>query len=316
MKKFLINLTILLALILLFALPTLAADNQSMNISATISSNPANGENVKIGDTITYTITLKNNDDKNYLMPMLFAYIPDGTEYISMTSSDTRMKDAGENDVNFDKDHNLVNVGALSLDAKSTITFTLKVKVLDSASEIKFAHFSSEDINNAKEEDSPAGVTLYLVFNSSALNLTEEELSEMTEEEYDELIQKEISESAEIFELFEDKETLEELQTAINGKAYINVLTNAQTHKVIKEEPAKEEPAKEEPAKEEPAKEEPAKEEPAKEELSKDETTPVVVEEKPKAMKKWGKDYNFAPVTIIALIALSFTVVNYKKNKQ
>ncbi|MFR8103761.1 MAG: LPXTG cell wall anchor domain-containing protein [Clostridia bacterium] len=232
MKNKRIVITLLLAIVIFAGMVTQSFAAIGDGVSATVTSNPANGAEVKEGDEITYTITLKNNSDKVYYIPTLMTQIPSSTEFVSISTDN--MPAAPE----VDEATGTITCLGEKLDAHAQQVYTLKVKVTQaSTGEINYAHRTEHDEN-------ASGAVMFMLFNS----LDEAELNEVFA----------IIESDE----FNNAATRDEAQALLGEKAYLGIVTQKQFHTIARTEqptnpvpstkPTTQEPAIQEPVIQEP----------------------------------------------------------------
>jgi len=273
-KKLVITILLILAIVISMVQPVSAAIGDG--ITTTVTSNPASGQEVKAGDIITYSITIKNTSDAMYYIPTVMAIIPEGTEYVSMETDDMPTEPVVET---IETLTSVTGTGII-IGANAEKTFTLKVKVKEDATgEINFAHRTERD-------DEGTGAVMFMLFNT----VDEEELNEV----FDILNSEE----------FANAETLEEAQVLFGDKAYMGIVTQKQTHKVV----AVEEEPEVKPDEDEETQPEVKPEE-------KPETKPVVKDEKPTELPKTGREVNNVGIAIATLVLIASVAIIYKKQK-
>ena len=210
-KRILMTMIIMLGIIVAMTIPSFAAMGDG--VTATVTSNPASGEEIKAGDEITYTVTIKNDSDQVYYLPTLMTQAPTSTEYVSITTTD-----AVEGGTVVDSSGLVTCIGTM-IDARSEQVYTVKVKVAEGATgEIKYAQVTESD------EETP-GVVMFLLYNPNA------DMNEIME----------IVES----DAFAAAQTRDEAQALLGDRAYIGIVTQPQTLKVAEEEQQPVEPTPE-----------------------------------------------------------------------
>lgn len=219
-----VNKRIIVAMLLIFAMLIVGMATKSFaaigdGVTATVTSNPANGAEVKVGDIITYTITIKNDSDRGYWMPTLMTQIPASTEFVSITTNDMIEDGATVED-------GVVTCMGTALVAHSEQVYTLKVKVTqDATGEINYAHIT-------EEEEDGTGAVLFLLFNSADPMEIQDVLDILDSEE------------------FENAATRAEAQALLGEKAYMDIVTQKQFHTIAKTEEQPVTPTPEKPVEE------------------------------------------------------------------
>lgn len=283
-----VNKRILMAIILVIAIILGMATQVSAvgeNITTTITTTPGNGGTVKPGDEITYTITMKNTSDAGYLFPSLITQIPEGTEYVSCTASEIVM---AEDNPYFDPETGMVLCMGDSIHPNSEIVFTLKVKVLETASgNINYANVSvgSEDT---------AGALAYIVFSTYDPNLFDQVYEGINSE------------------AFQNATTIEEAQSALGENVYITVVEQSQTLTVSENGEETTNPETN-PGTEQETEE---TEQENQEEITNTNTEPVVEGEKPTELPKTGRDFSTVIFVTATLMIVAGVIIVMKKQSK
>ena len=282
-----VNKRILMAIILVITIILGMATQVSAvgeNITTTITTIPGNGGTVKPGDEITYTITMKNTSDAGYAFPTLITQIPEGTEYVSCTASEMAISDGNPS---VDPETGTIMCIGDSIHPNSEIVFTLKVKVLETASgNINYANVSvgSEDT---------AGALMYIVFatgNIQEINQAYENLDS---------------------EAYQNATTLEEAQSALGENVYITVVEQSQTLTVSENGEETTDPETN-PGTEQENEQETEQEN--KEDVTNKE--PVVEGEKPTELPKTGRDFSTVIFATATLMIVAGVVTVMKKQSK
>lgn len=271
-KKVFVAMLIMLVMIIGMATSAQAAIGD--DVTVTVTSTPENGQEVKAGDEITYSITMKNDSDKDYVMPMLITEIPDGTAYVSVSVPDMLMEPI------VDEDTGSVGCLGVMLEAQSQLTFTLKVKVLETATgEINYANVE-ENGTDWNSDELPGAVVCMLFSADNA-------------DEFDEIDKILNSED------WKNVATIEEVQALLGERGRVKVVTTKQTHNVVTETTTPVEPENPEtPKTEEPKVKEPKVEEP-----------------KPTELPKTGREINYIAIVFASVMVIAgISIVAKKEN--
>lgn len=273
-----INKRILISIILVIAIVlgiTTQVSAVGENITTTVTATPENGETVKPGDEITYTITMKNNSKDNYFLPTLITQVPEGTEYVGIS---TTSESTIEPEV--DEATGIITCMGHLLQANSEITFTLKVKVLETASEnILYGNITVDD-------EESAGVIMYMLFNT----LNENDIN----------IAMEVIES----DAFQNATSLEEIQNLLGTIAYVNIVTQPQTLIVYENGEETTNPGTEQGSGQE------------NQEATNTIKEPVVEGEKPTELPKTGRDFCTVIFATATLMIVTGVIILMKKQSK
>lgn len=287
-----VNKRILMAIILVIAIilgMTTQVSAVGENITTTITTTPGNGGTVKPGDEITYTITMKNTSDAGYLFPTLMTRVPEGTEYVSCTAS--AMATGVENPA-IDPETGVITCIGDSIHPNSEIVFTLKVKVLETASgNINYANVSVDS------EDSE-GALMYVVFatgNIQEINQAYENLDS---------------------EAYLNATTLEEAQSALGENVYITVVEQPQTLIVSENGEETTNPETNPGTEQETEETEQGTEQENQEEITNTNTEPVVEGEKPTELPKTGRDFSTVIFVTATLMIVAGVIIVMKKQSK
>ena len=282
-----VNKRILLAIILVMAIilgMTTQVSAVGETVTTTVTATPQNGENVKPGDEITYTITLKNtSSDAGYVLPTLITQVPEGTEYVSCTSSNLA---PNEENPSVDPETGIILCMGNGIYPSSEIVFTLTVRVLETATgNINYANVTLND------QDTP-GILMYMAFatgNAQEINQAYENLDS---------------------EAFQNATTLEEAQAALGENVYISIVNQPQTLTVSKTGGDTTNPEISEGT------EQGTQEETKEQGTTNTNKEPVVEGEKPTELPKTGRDYNTAIIVTATLMIVAGMVIVMKKQSK
>ncbi len=283
-----INKRILIAIVLVIAIVlgmTTQVSAVGENVTTTVTTTPGNGGTVKPGDEITYTITMKNTSDAGYLFPTLITQVPEGTEYVSCTASKMAISD--ENPV-VDPETGVITCIGDSIYPNSDIVFTLKVKVLETATgNINFANVALDS------EDTP-GIAMYMVFATGDIQEINKAYENLDSE------------------AFLNATTLEEAQAVLGENVYISIVNQPQTLTVSKAGEETTNPGTEQ----ENEKTEQGTEQEKQEEATNKTKEPVVEGEKPTELPKTGRDFSTVIIATSTLMIIAGIVIVMKKQSK
>ena len=283
-----INKRILIAIVLVIAIVlgmTTQVSAVGENVTTTVTTTPGNGGTVKPGDEITYTITMKNTSDAGYLFPTLITQVPEGTEYVSCTASKMAISD--ENPV-VDPETGVITCIGDSIYPNSDIVFTLKVKVLETATgNINYANVALDS------EDTP-GIAMYMVFATGDIQEINKAYENLDSE------------------AFLNATTLEEAQAVLGENVYISIVNQPQTLTVSKAGEETTNPGTEQ----ENEKTEQGTEQEKQEEATNKTKEPVVEGEKPTELPKTGRDFSTVIIATSTLMIIAGIVIVMKKQSK